>query len=152
MKLLLIALILIVGNAFADTSSTDVPAPIKGTLEKNILAANTGDLDAYMSTIHTNSEGYSRTQVLMRDLFNRYDLRNTILSMQYEGGDDEYGFVRVRFTTEKIKGPDFQNTSNDVLFIFRKLNSEWKLWNQSILETTGKEFVPNKAVEGMAPR
>lgn len=136
------------GIALADASSSDMPAPIKSVLERNILAAKEENLDAYMSTIHTNANGYLRSEALMCDLFNRYDLRNTIISTQYEGGDNEYGFVRVRFTTEKIAGPDFQDSTNDVLFIFRKLNSEWKLWNQAVLETTVKQSVPNKGLEG----
>lgn len=117
------------GQALAD----DAAILIKQAVLKNLKATESEDLDAIMSTIHSQSPSYTATMQAMQQLLPLYDLKYSILSYSYIAKDNDYAYVRVRQLTEKVSGPAFNNNVIDALQIFKKEGKDWKLWSQANL-------------------
>jgi len=107
---------------------------IRAVVAKNLWATQAEDLEAMMSTIHTQSPAYLQTKTQIQPLFDNFDLSYRLLSFRFIGYDKPYAIARVSQRTTKKSGPAFKNNVVDMIQIFRKENGRWKYWNQSILD------------------
>ena len=121
-------------NVVADTDE-DVAAEIKALVIENLRATQAEDVAAVLDTMHTESPAYSNTEKLLISLSETYDLKYQIQLFRYIERDDPYAIARLKFSTEKIAGPDFNDNILDTYHIFRKEEGKWKLWSMAILET-----------------
>jgi hypothetical protein len=119
----------------AENTDSELEAVLKSIVETNFSATEMEDIDTIKKTMHTQSPAYVPTIQTIQQMFDHYDFKVSIVSFRYIGTDEPYAIARVEQKTEKVKGPAFTNNIIDSIFIFRKENGSWKLWQQSILET-----------------
>ena len=121
-------------NVAADTEE-DVATVIKALAIENLRATEAEDIDAVLDTMHTQSPVYSNTEKLLISLSETYDLKYQMRLFRYIGQDGPYAIARLKFSTEKVAGPEFNNNILDTFHIFRKEDGKWKMWSMAILET-----------------
>ncbi len=107
---------------------------LRRTLDKNLKGYQEEDIEAVMSTIHSESPIFTATKASSQKIFKAYDLNFGILSFSYIGRDTDYVVIRVKQVTTKIAGPEFRDNELDAMHILRKKKGEWKLWQTAILE------------------
>lgn len=121
-------------NVAADTDE-DIAIEIKALVIENLKATEAEDIEAVLDTMHTQSPAYSNTEKLLISLSETYDLKYRMRLFRYIGQDDPYAIARLKFSTEKVAGPAFNNNVLDTFHIFRKEDGKWKIWSMTILET-----------------
>jgi len=119
--------------SFADNEST--ATELRDLTIQNMKACQDEDLDAAMSTLHSQSPAYLPTKQQTSILFENFDLKYELAAFKYIGQDGEYAVARIKQKTTKVAGPAFQNNVTDLIAVFRKENGHWKFWNQIILGT-----------------
>ncbi len=118
--------------------SVQAEEDIGETLRKlivNALEANQmEDQEAALAMIHTGSPVYEKIQGRIPLIFSSFDLEYELLYFQYLGRDGEYAVARIKQTTKKVKGPEFQDNKVDLIQVFRLEKGQWKFWNQVVLD------------------
>ena len=112
----------------------EVEAELKAVVVANMEAAEKKDLEGIKATVHTQSPAYLGTVDAMRKLFEHYDLRYELVSLRYVGSDGDYAFAHGSQKTKKVQGPAFKDNTVDSVYVFRKEEGKWKLWQQAVLE------------------
>ena len=120
-------------NVTADTDE-DVAAEIKALFIENLKATQAEDIEAVLDTMHTQALAYSNTERAMISVFETYDLKYQMQLFRYIGQDDQYAIARLKFSSEKIAGPDFNDNILDTYHVFRKEDGKWKIWSMATLE------------------
>lgn len=121
-------------NVAADIDE-DIAIEIKALAIENLRATEAEDLEAVLDTMHTQSPAYSNTEKLLISLSETYDLKYQMQLFRYIGQDGPYAIARLKFSTEKVAGPEFNNNVLDTFHIFREEGGKWKIWSMAILET-----------------
>ena len=121
-------------NVAADTDE-DVAAEIKALTIENLRATEAEDIEAVLDTMHTQSPAYSNTKKVLISISETYDLKYQMRLFRYIGQDDPYAIARLKFSTQKVAGPEFNDNILDTFHIFRKEEGKWKIWSMTILET-----------------
>lgn len=128
-KSICLSLALIGMPALADTA-----ADINAVIQQNLTHTQNEDLDAMMSTVHSQSPSYMPTRQAIGQLFPVFDLKYEILEYRFIAEDDEYAYAKIKQLTTKVAGPAFNNNEIEALQIFKKENGHWKLWTQANLQ------------------
>ncbi len=131
---LLIALLIIPSYA-GDKGGGVLEAKLREVIIENFAASQRKDMEGIKRTIHSQSPAYITSAQTLKQLFDYYDLKYELLSFRYIGADGEYAIARGEQKTIKLKGPAFKDNVLDSIYIFRKENGEWKLWQQAVLES-----------------
>lgn len=131
---LLIALPIIPSYA-GDKEEKILEAKLQKVIHDNFAAAQRKDMEGIKRTIHSQSPAYIASDQNLKQLFDYYDLKYEFLSFRYIGKDEEYAIARGEQKTVKLKGPAFKDNMLDSIYIFRKENGKWKLWQQAVLES-----------------
>ncbi|MBN1304510.1 MAG: tetratricopeptide repeat protein [Anaerolineales bacterium] len=108
------------------------PQIIYNVIQTNLNAANTENINLYMSTIHSKSPVYNDTLSTLQEAFQLYDLRYTLVKADIiEQSQNE---VRVSYVllTQKLRGPDFRNNKVSGVMILRPDDGVWKIYNQTV--------------------
>jgi len=104
-------------------------------IKHNLMAMNSEDIDEYMKDIHPDSPAFANTKLILKQLFDAYDLKATHISLKPLMIDDSYFIVRAKQKTVKISGNAlFQNNIADAIHVYKKYNGKWLLWSSMILE------------------
>lgn len=133
-KILVLSLSVFIFSSLHAVAGDDIAESIKAVVDKNIQATQGEDLDAMMSTIHTQSPAYLTTKQQMPLIFENFDLRYQIVSYTFIGFNAPYAIARVRQRTTKTSGAAFKNNVMDMIQVFRKERGAWKYWNQMMLD------------------
>lgn len=110
---------------------------IELVVRDNLRAMATEDVEAVLATVHPESLTYAQTEQVLQTMFERYDLEYTLIAYRYISEDGGYAMARVVQRTQKIEGPEFRDNDIDLIQIFKKDGTEWKLWSQAILNIAG---------------
>jgi len=108
-------------------SSNEIEA-IKAAVYENLRAMQREDLEAYLATLDPGSPAFEDTKALTQDLFDTYDLKIELNSVQVINTSGNEAKVRVTETTRKIAGPDFKDNITTGIHTLRKSNGRWKLY------------------------
>ncbi len=132
----MIALLLMVclGLTVALSQGGDIAEEIEAVVMENLRATQAEDLEAMLNTIHSESPLYPQTKETAAMLFENYDISYGLLLYRYIEQDDEYAIVRLKYSAEKLAGPDFNDNNLDTIHVFREENGVWKIWSMAILE------------------
>lgn len=114
---------------------TALEAQLRGVLEENVRAANAEDAVGYLLTLHFESPVYGVTQDVLTPQFETYDFAYKLLDFHLLSLDGEYAVGRGSQQIVKLRGPAFEDSTTDALYVFRQEAGAWKLWQQSPLET-----------------
>lgn len=120
----------------AGTKDKSVEDELRSVILSNIKECQAGNLDASMDSIHSKSPVYASTKRMLNKLASMYELKYELVDFRYIGKDGEYTLARGTQKTLKVSGPDFRDNRIDSIYIFRKENGQWKLWQQAVLEVT----------------
>ena len=117
-----------VSSCYAEADPT--AEAIKSVAERTVAALQEEDLDAAISTIHSQSPTVLLSKKSLPDLFENYDINTELLSFAYIGQNEDYAVARTKTRYIKASGPFFQNQEVDTITVYRQENGDWKVWNQ----------------------
>ena len=99
------------------------------TVQRNLDAMNSGDLDAMMATIHPSSPVYAQMPALTRSIAEKFKLHYVLEKAEVESATDDtvrVGFVQV---TRKLSGDDdFPDNRVFGTHLLRRDGAAWKIW------------------------
>ncbi|MDE0314919.1 MAG: hypothetical protein OXM61_08455 [Candidatus Poribacteria bacterium] len=132
----IIALLLVacLGLTVALSQDGGIAEEIEAVVMENLRATQAEDLNAMLNTIHSESPLYSQTEEMATVLFENYDVNYGLLVFRYIEQDEEYAIVRLKYSAQKLAGPDFNDNNLDTIHVFREENGSWKIWSMAILE------------------
>jgi len=96
----------------------------------NVRAANSEDLDAYMSTIHPGSFTALTTRPALELIFSEYDLNFYFYNLKVISASTDEAKVSFSLETTRISGPDFADNIITGTMILRRDNGQWKIYSQ----------------------
>ena len=104
---------------------------VKATIRANAAAYRSENIDAAMQTIDPLSPGFAQTRDISEQLFERYDIRVTIESVEVQSITENVAIVRVVQRTERVGGAtDFNDNRLTADWELHKSKSGWKIWGQ----------------------
>ena len=100
----------------------------EATIRSQTAAANSEDLDAYLSYVHPDNADFVRAREEAARVFAGNDLKITLETVEAESVTE--GEVKARFTlrTEKLSGPEFRNNRMSGTYTLRKHGGVWKIF------------------------
>jgi len=133
-KILILSLVVFLFSGLHAEAGESISKSVRAVVTKNLWATQAEDMEATMSTIHTQSPAYLMSKQQMPLLFENFDLHYQLLSYKFIGFDKPYAIARVSQRTTKKSGSAFKNNVIDMIQIFRKEGGLWKYWSQTILD------------------
>ncbi|MFD1382733.1 nuclear transport factor 2 family protein [Rhodanobacter aciditrophus] len=114
-------------------SYADTAQEIEALIQKNMTYTESENVEAVMSTMHSDSLYYQATVQMLQQLFSVHDLSYTLMSYKFVAEEGGYAYARIIQRTEKVEGPDFRDNDLESLQVFKQEDGEWKLWSQANL-------------------
>lgn len=107
---------------------------ILAVLNDNLKYTNEENLDAVISTIGGTDALLKQTKEVYKQLFAAYDLAFTLDKTKIiHYGDGEAAIYTVQ-TTKKVKGPEFQDHTSEVVHTIKKdADGKWKITQSSVI-------------------
>jgi len=105
---------------------------ITAPIYANITASNAEDVNAYMTTIHSQSPVYAQTESMLSPMFVNYDLSFEITNLNLLKQTQNEARVAFILVTRKIRGPEFKDNQVSGVMILRPENGAWKIYNQEV--------------------
>ena len=118
----------------ADEASPQLAEQLRAVMATNMKCLTEKNLDLAMSAFHSKSPGYLPTRDVTKKLFEDYNIKIRVLSLQVIGSDQDYAVARVKYEATQDKGPAYRNSASDTMQIFRKEGKQWKLWASASLD------------------
>ena len=135
-RLILLAMILLVSNAFADGKDGNDDAAedkdILRVIEKNLEAAEKEDFDAWLKTYHERARSCKARGSEMQECFRVYDMKYALEQAKVlDKSDDEakVWFVQVNKT---VSGPDNNDKKITGVHVLKKSYGKWKIYDTEI--------------------
>jgi hypothetical protein len=99
----------------------------EASIRSQIAAANSEDIEAYMSYVHPDSVDFNDARARARKVFDDNDLHTTLETLEPESVAE--GEVKARFVqrTEKLSGAEFRNNRVSGVYVLRKDGGTWKI-------------------------
>jgi len=110
-------------------------ATIEDAVYSNAEYLTNEDLSGVMSTIDPESALYSSTEVFVENLFELYDLKFIVESIEIIEQTEERAKVSFTQLTMKVSGPEFKNNRIKGYHTLRKSDGSWLMLDTKILET-----------------
>jgi hypothetical protein len=115
------------------SSGEDYYTP-ESVIEANLKYMNEEKYDEAMNTIHKDSPSYPASEIMIKQLFERYDLNYKIVSMKVlEDNNSEAKIEFVQITT-KINGPEFKNNKSTGIHRLKKDGDSWKIYSTQMTD------------------
>jgi len=115
------------------SSGEDYYTP-ESVVEANAKYMNEEKYDEAMNTIHKDSPSYPASEIMIKQLFERYDLNYKIVSMKVlEDNNSEAKIEFVQITT-KLNGPEFKNNKATGIHRLKKDGDSWKIYSTEMTD------------------
>ena len=113
---------------------SETPNDPAAVVQENIKAMNNEDLDKAMATIDDQSASYDQTKKVAKQLFELYDLKYELDSLNVISQTDDEARVECIQITTKVKGPAFRD--NRIVFVhsLKKSEGNWKIYNSKVVK------------------
>ncbi len=136
-RLLLIAMVLLVSNAYAEGKGADGDAAgadkdILKVIEKNLQAAEQEDFDAWLKTYHEKSRSCKDRGSEMLECFRVYDMKYALEQAKVLDRSDEEAKILFIQVNRTVKGPDNNDKKITGVHIMRKSYGKWKIYDTEI--------------------
>lgn len=110
------------------SSGEDYYTP-ESAVEANLKYMNEEKFDEAMNTIYKDSPSYPASEIMIKQIFQHYDLNYKIVSMKViEDNDSEAKIEFIQITT-KINGPEFKNNKATGIHTLKKDGDSWKIYS-----------------------
>lgn len=118
---------------FACSSGEDYFTP-ESVIEANAKYMNEEKFDEVLNTIHKDSPSYPASEIMIKQLFDRYDLNYKVVSMKViEDNNTEAKIEFVQITT-KINGPEFKDNQVTGIHTLKKEGDSWKIFSTQMTD------------------
>lgn len=107
---------------------------VRQVLEQNLVASQQEDIDAYMTTMHTQSLAWIPTKNQLEMTFSNFDLNYHLDSFDYVAEDNEYAYAKIWLKTTKNAGGAFNDNRLQALVVFKQEKGAWKIWSQANMQ------------------
>jgi hypothetical protein len=132
-KIILAFLIVLLGLLI--TCSERKYSTVEDVIYANAEYYTKEDLSGVMMTVHPESAQYSSTELIVEQLFERFDLEFIVEEIEIIEQSDEEAKVRFTQLTMKVSGPEFKNNRIKGNHTLRKSDGSWLIFDTKILET-----------------
>lgn len=135
------SLMVVYQAAFSGSHHLD-GAPRPGTIEYKLvnLIRKTYDflrkenIGGVMTQFHPQSPIYESTKDELIHRFEIQDLEYKIMEIDIVGQPAQYAFARLKDKTMHLSGANFQDRISEVILIFRREGTNWKIWSSHVFE------------------
>jgi hypothetical protein len=134
-RILRIIFLIAIINACSSKEEYSTPEAV---IEANAKYMNEEKFDKVMNTIYKDSPSYSASEIMIKQIFERYDLNYKIVSMKVLEEKDSDAKIEFTQITKKIKGPDFKNNRSTGIHTLKKDGDSWKIYST---EMTNVQFL-----------
>ena len=100
---------------------------IRAMFDKQLVAANSGDLKGYMATIDPATPSYAPTEKAMGTIFQSYKLKFSLESFKVTSIQAKSATVATIMVTKKISGPKFKDNRIKMTMTAVKKGGKWLL-------------------------
>ncbi len=104
----------------------------ESVIEANLKYMNEEKYDEAMNTIHKDSPSYPASEIMIKQLFERYDLHYKIESMKVLEDNNSEAKIEFVQVTQKLNGPEFQNNKATGIHTVKKDGDSWKIYSTEI--------------------
>ena len=132
-KIILAFLIVLLGLLF--NCSERKYETVEDVIYANAEYLTKENLSGVMSTVDPESDQYSSTELLVENLFERFDLEFIVEEIKIIEQSDEQAKVNFTQLTKKVSGPQFKNNRIKGTHTLRKSDGSWLIFDTKILET-----------------
>jgi hypothetical protein len=114
----------------------------ESAIRSQLAAANSEDVDTYVSYVHPDSVDFSDARARAEKVFADNDLRTTLESLDADSVSE--GEVKARFVqrTEKLSGLEFRNNRITGVHVMRKDGDMWKIYSTRMDKVDYLDQVP----------
>jgi len=129
-----IVLLAVLGSfeGLGTASPTDSPAVITSVVYENIAAHNAEDVERYMATIYSRAPGRDDMRDMLEEMYRTYDIKHTLAGVELLEASRTRAEVSFTLTTRRIRGPSFRDNRITGVFLLRKEDGLWKLYDQEV--------------------
>ncbi len=99
---------------------------------KHLRALNQENLNNYLATLDSRSPKYSAAKVATLKLFQDYDLKYELQSVDVISLGRQDAVVRLTATVKKIKGGEFTDSQMVTLNTIKKTNGQWRIYDTQV--------------------
>ena len=85
-----------------------------------------------MATLHSGAPNYDKTREVLLEAYQTYDIDHTLSGVELLESTKDRAEVAFVLTTRKIRGPSFRDNRVTGVFILRKEDGLWKLYDQKV--------------------
>jgi len=96
------------------------------------VAANRGDVNAYMASVDPSSSGYQKTKEAMTQVFTTYKLKFTAESFKVVFVKGNTAQIKTTMVTKKISGPEFRDNRLKMTTNLIKKGGKWLMSSSKI--------------------
>ena len=135
-RLLLVAMILLVSNAYAGGKGENKDAAadkdILKVIEKNLKAAEEEDFDAWIKTYHERARSCKARGSEMQECFRVYDMKYALEQAKVLDKSDDEARVWFIQVNETVSGPDNKDKKITGVHVLKKSYGKWKIYDTEI--------------------
>lgn len=128
-----LTLIFISITFLACSSGEEYDTP-ESLIEANARYMNEENFDKVMNTIHKDSPSYPASEIMIKQLFERYDLNYKIVSMKVLEDNNSEAKIEFVQITKKLNGPEFKNNKATGIHRLKKDGDSWKIYSTEMTD------------------
>ena len=102
---------------------------LRTVIQKNLKALQDENLGDYLSTLHPESPGYAKMEMLCPKIFEIYELKHDLVNTEVLNISDNEARVRTTQEARRISGPEnYRDNRSITVHTLKKYEGEWKLF------------------------
>jgi hypothetical protein len=106
----------------------------ESVVEANAKYMNEEKYDETMNTIHKDCPSYPTSEIMIKKLFELYDLNYEIVSMKVLEDNDSEAKIEFTQITKKLNGPEFKDNKSTGIHTLKKDSDSWKIFSTKITD------------------
>ncbi len=103
---------------------------LKAVISNNLAALQEENLEKYMATLHPESPGYAKMELICPQIFQVYDLAHNLVDVKVIDVSGKEARVRTVQEARRLSGPEnYRDNRSTMVHTLKKDQGEWKLYN-----------------------
>ena len=128
----LVSSCLLASAAAEETTSEEDQQALRELMETQASAMTEENHDKYINTLHPDSPFGEATEDGLKIIWEQYDLKVALESIDEFKFEGDNAWANVRFKTCKVKGPAFKDNVTVQRIEFRKLHGHWLMFGGDV--------------------
>ena len=102
---------------------------LKAVMVNNVTALQEENVEKYMATLHPESPGYAKMELLCPQIFQIYDLAHKLIDIEVLSVSSGEAKVRTVQEARRLSGPEnYRHNRSTMVHTLKKYQGEWKLF------------------------